>query len=772
MDDNVLELSVPVICTRGVVLFPGQDIVIEVGREKSIYALEESQKLFNNQVWVVCQKDILVENPTVDDIYQVGTLCTIKDVKQRNGFKRVTFSGLKRAVAVKLNEDDNMFFSTIKTIEDIKGDSMEEMALIRKIAKEIEGIAANNNRLPKEIVMQLAKGVSAQQLADQFAQYYPLPIEKKQELLETYNINERLLMVIKEMEYEKELAVIETGINDKVKDKIDEGQKEYYLRERLKAIKEELGDVSSVEDDSDMLRAKILNNPYPEHVKTKALDELKRYETLPTSTGEAGVIRNYLDWLLDTPWYQLGQDNEDLKQANAILDEDHYGLLKVKQRIMEYLAVKTMTKSLNAPILCLVGPPGTGKTSLGKSIARALNRKFVKASLGGVRDEAEIRGHRRTYLGSMPGRIIQGMKRSGVINPVFLIDEIDKLGNDYKGDPSSAMLEVLDPEQNNQFSDHYLEEPYDLSKVMFIATANYLENIPDALRDRLEIINLSSYTEEEKMHIAIEHLVTKQIKANGLKNNQLKIGENELLYLIRHYTREAGVRQLERVISSLCRKTVLEILKNDKKTIKVTKKLINEWLGKEIYEFGVKEKENQVGVATGLAYTSFGGDVLPIEVTTFEGKGNLIVTGQLGDVMKESTEIALGYVKTNARKYHIDPAFFEKHDIHIHVPEGAVPKDGPSAGITLTTAIVSALTHRAVYANLAMTGEVTLRGNVLPIGGLKEKTMAAHRCGIETILIPKQNLKDLDEIPESVRNTVKILPVESMDQVLKKALVQ
>ena len=431
-----------------------------------------------------------------------------------------------------------------------------------------------------------------------------------------------------------------------------------------------------------------------------------------------------------------------------------------------------MTKSLNAPILCLVGPPGTGKTSLGKSIARALNRKFVKASLGGVRDEAEIRGHRRTYLGSMPGRVIQGMKRAGVINPVFLIDEIDKLGNDYKGDPSSAMLEVLDPEQNNQFSDHYLEEPYDLSKVMFIATANYLENIPDALRDRLEIINLSSYTEEEKMHIAMDHLVAKQIKANGLKNNQLKIGEAELLYLIRHYTREAGVRQLERVISSLCRKTVLEILKNDKKTIKVTKKLINEWLGKEIYDFGVKEKENQVGVATGLAYTSFGGDVLPIEVTTFEGKGNLIVTGQLGDVMKESTEIALGYVKTNARKYHIDPAFFEKHDIHIHVPEGAVPKDGPSAGITLTTAIVSALTHRAVYANLAMTGEVTLRGNVLPIGGLKEKTMAAHRCGIETILIPKQNLKDLDDIPESVRNSVKILPVESMDQVLKKALVQ
>ncbi|MEA5026523.1 MAG: endopeptidase La [Erysipelotrichaceae bacterium] len=771
MDENLLELSVPVICTRGVVLFPGQDIVIEVGRDKSINALEEAQKSFDGHVWVVCQKDILVENPTIKDIYQVGTLCMIKDIKQRNGFKRVTFSGIKRAEIIKINEDEKMFFATVRMIEEIKGDSMEEMALIRRIAKEIETIAADNNRLPKEIVMQLAKGVSAQQLADQFAQYYPLPIEKKQELLETYNINDRLMKVIQEMEYEKELAVIETGINDKVKEKIDEGQKEYYLRERLKAIKEELGDVSSSEDDSDMLRDKIMNNPYPEHVKTKALDELKRYETLPASTGESGVIRNYLDWLLDTPWYQQSTDNKDLNLANQILDEDHYGLQKVKERIMEYLAVKNMTNSLNAPILCLVGPPGTGKTSLGKSIARALNRKFVKASLGGVRDEAEIRGHRRTYLGSMPGRIIQGMKRAGVMNPVFLIDEIDKMGSDYKGDPSSAMLEVLDPEQNSLFSDHYLEEPYDLSKVMFIATANYLENIPDALRDRLEIINLSSYTEEEKVHIAIDHLIPKQIATNGLKESQIKIGEEELLHLVRHYTREAGVRQLERVISTLCRKTVLEILKNNKKSIRITKKQITEWLGKEIFEFGTREKENQIGVATGLAYTSFGGDVLPVEVTTFEGKGNLIITGQLGDVMKESVEIALGYVKSNAAKYHIDPLFFEKHDIHLHVPEGAVPKDGPSAGITLTTAIISALTHRAVYSNLAMTGEVTLRGNVLPIGGLKEKTMAAHRCGIETVLIPKQNMKDMDEIPDSVKNSLKILPVESMDQVLKKALV-
>jgi ATP-dependent Lon protease len=445
---------------------------------------------------------------------------------------------------------------------------------------------------------------------------------------------------------------------------------------------------------------------------------------------------------------------------------------KVKERIMEYLAVKTMTKSLNAPIICLVGPPGTGKTSLAKSIANALGRNFVKASLGGVRDEAEIRGHRRTYLGSLPGRIIQGMKKAGVINPVFLIDEIDKMSSDYKGDPSSAMLEVLDPEQNFLFSDHYLEEPYDLSKVMFIATANYLEDIPDALRDRLEIIHLSSYTEDEKVNIALNHLLPKQVAMNGLNDKQFKLSSEELLYMIRHYTREAGVRQLERIIANLCRKSVLLILKDGKKSVKVTQKLVGEWLGKEIYEYGRKETENQVGVVTGLAYTSFGGDVLSVEVTSFEGKGRLIITGQLGDVMKESAEIAFGYVKSNAKRLEIDPKFFEEHDVHIHVPEGAVPKDGPSAGVTLTTCIVSALTHRAVYADLAMTGEVTLRGNVLPIGGLKEKSLAAHRCGIRKVLIPKLNMKDMDDIPQIVKDHITFIPVETMDQVLAEALVQ
>ncbi|MEG2489382.1 endopeptidase La, partial [Anaerorhabdus sp.] len=659
----------------------------------------------------------------------------------------------------------------IQPLSNIAGDEIEELALVKRVATEFESVASTTASFPPEVISQLTKGVSAVVLADQFAQYFPLSLDKKQQLLETLNVNERLMLIISELEKEKELSRVESSINEKVKERIEEGQREYYLREKMRAIKEELGDVANVADDTQELREMIEKNPYPEHVKQKALEELARYEMLPSSSGEASVVRTYLDWLLKTPWYGMTQDNDDLILVQDRLNQDHYGLEKVKDRIMEYLAVKQMTNSLRSPILCLVGPPGVGKTSLGKSIARSLDRKFVKVSLGGVKDESEIRGHRRTYLGSMPGRIIQGMKKSGVINPVFLIDEIDKLGSDYKGDPSSAMLEVLDPEQNSLFSDHYLEEPYDLSHVMFIATANYLEDIPAALRDRLEIIQLSSYTEVEKVKIAENHLIAKQRVMNGLKEKQFKLEENELYYLIRHYTREAGVRQLERVIASLCRKAVLAILKENKKTIKVTKKLILEWLGKEMFEYGQKEKKNQIGVVTGLAYTSFGGDVLPVEVTYFEGNGKFIVTGQLGDVMKESTSIALDYIKSNAKKYKIDPKFFDKHDIHIHVPEGAVPKDGPSAGVTLTTALVSAITGTPVYSDLAMTGEVTLRGHVLAIGGLREKSLAAHRVGIKKVIIPKSNLKDLDEIPETVKNDITFIPVESMEQVLKEALV-
>ena len=766
-----IEINVPAIATRGVLIFPNQDVMIEVGREKSVNAVEEAMAYFDGQVFLVSQRDVLVDEPHENDLFMVGTLCKVKSSRKKEGFMRVTFTGIKRAKVKRISEDDRMLFAAIEAMEDVSGEAMEQAALVRQIAKGLESISNIGNSFPPEVYSQLTKGVSAAQLADQVAQYFPMPIDERQAMLEENNLNARLMLIVSALKKEKELSSIEQGINEKVRESIEQNQREYYLREKLRAIKEELGDVPNSTDDVDALRRRVEENPYPENIKAKALEEIQRYEMLPSSSGESGVIRTYLDWLLNVPWWQESSDEDDLSKVRAYLDAQHYGLDKVKDRIMEYLAVKKMTKSLNAPILCLVGPPGVGKTSLAKSIAGALNRNFVKASLGGVRDEAEIRGHRRTYLGSLPGRIIQGMKKAQVINPVFLIDEIDKMASDYKGDPSSAMLEVLDPEQNAMFSDHYLEEAYDLSKVMFIATANYLEDIPPALKDRLEIINLSSYTEDEKVNISKNHLIPKQMALNGLKKSQFVVKDEVLLHIIRNYTREAGVRQIERSIANLCRKAVLAILKDGKKSITVTDKLMTEWLGKEIFEYGKKETDNQVGVVTGLAYTSFGGDVLPVEVTSFEGKGRMIVTGQLGDVMKESSEIALGFVKSHAKAFGIDPKFFEDHDIHLHVPEGAVPKDGPSAGITMTTAIVSALTHKAVYANLAMTGEVTLRGNVLPIGGLKEKSLAAHRVGITKILIPKLNQKDLDEVPTVVKEAITFVPVSSMEQVLKEALV-
>ena len=765
-------LNLPVICTRGVVVFPGQDVMVEVGRPKSINAVEESSNSYDNMVFITCQKDIMVEDPKVDDVYSIGTLSKIKVIRRKDGFMRVTFTGMKRARMISLEDSKHMMVATIEPLDEIQGDSLQEAAYVKKIIDEFRKFGNLSAAFPSDVLNSLTQGISAITLTDQFAQFFPFDIAVKQQLLEELNLNKRMLIIINELEKQLKMNEIEADINDKVKESIDGSQKEYYLREKLKAIKEELGDVSNFSDDTQELRDKIENNPYPEHVKQKAREELKRYEMIPQGSGEASVARNYLEWLLNVPWYETTEDNSDLKEVQSILDEDHYGLKKVKERIMEYLAVKQMTGTLNAPIICLVGPPGVGKTSLAKSIARSINRKFVKMSLVGVKDEAEIRGHRRTYLGSMPGRVIQGMKQAGVINPVFLIDEIDKMGYDYKGDPSSALLEVLDPEQNKLFSDHYLEEPYDLSKVMFIATANYLDNIPAPLQDRLEIIELPSYTELDKVHIAEEHLIPKQIKMNGLKPSQFKLKEKELLFLIRHYTREAGVRQLERLIGSLCRKTVLAILNNDKKSVTVTEKLIKEWLGKEIFDYGVKEKKNQVGVVTGLAYTQFGGDVLSVEVNYFEGKGSLIMTGKLGDVMKESAEIALDYVKAHAKEYDIDPKFFSSHDIHIHVPEGAVPKDGPSAGVTLTTALVSALSDKPVHSDLAMTGEVTLRGNVLPIGGLREKSLAAHRAGIKKILIPKANVRDLDDVPEAVKESITFVPVETMAQVLKEAIVR
>lgn len=761
----------PLVCTRGVVILPGQDIVIDVGREVSLKAVDNAQDNYEGKVILVSQKDVSVEDPGQEDLFGVGTLCEIRHIRRFENFMRVKFRGLHRAQLSQMEKSANGDLIQVDLLQSIRQDETEEQALVRMIIDSFEKSSNLDKFLPKDVIMELSRGIGADQLSDKSVAVLPLALERKQTYLETLGINDRLEMLIQDLEKEKEMDEVEKRINETVKKRIDQGQKDYYLREKLTAIKEELGDVVEQDKDAENIRQRLENNPYPETIKKKVKDELSRYEMLPMASGETGIIKTYIDWLMDLPWWQETTDIKDLNQAQAILDADHYGLEKVKERILEYLAVKQMTNSLKAPILCLVGPPGVGKTSLAKSVARALDRKFVKISLGGVRDEAEIRGHRRTYLGAMPGRIIQGMKKAGVINPVFLIDEIDKMASDYKGDPSSAMLEVLDPEQNALFSDHYIEEAYDLSHVLFIATANYLENIPEALRDRLEIIQLSSYTDVEKTHIAREHLLPKQLEENGLKPSQLKISDEMFLYLIRYYTREAGVRQLERTLGTICRKTVLAILKDHKKSITLTKKRIKEWLGNEKVDYGHKEKKDQIGTVTGLAYTSFGGDILQIEANRFEGKGRLILTGKLGDVMKESASIALDYIKAHAKEFHIDPKKFEDCDIHIHVPEGAVPKDGPSAGVTMTTALVSCFSEIPVKANLAMTGEVTLRGNVLPIGGLKEKSLAAYRSGITTILIPKENVRDLDEIPQEVKDAVTFIPVSNVKQVLKNALV-
>ena len=762
---------VPLLCTRGVIIFPSQEMNIDVGRELSKKAVEYAN-LNNSYIFLTTQKELDVEVPKADDIYEIGTLCKIQRFRNKEAFYRIGFMSISRARIKRHLDIDGVPAVEVDTLDEYINDSIVLKSLLAKVVKEMEDLKPKANpQTNLELMRNIANGVGPGELCDYFAQAFLLDYKDKQKFLEETDINKRVELTL---EYIRDLKIfndIDTKIDNKVREHIEESQKEYYLREKMKVIKDQLSDGNSA-NDTDTLRNRVNDNPYPETVKKKLLSEIDKLEILPMAGGEYGVVRNYIDWVMDIPWYQRSKDNEDLNDARRILDEDHYGLKKVKERILEYLAVKQMTNSLKGPIICLVGPPGVGKTSLAKSVARALDRKFVKISLGGVRDEAEIRGHRRTYLGALPGRIIQGMKKAGTLNPVFLIDEIDKMASDFKGDPSSAMLEVLDPEQNALFSDNYIEESYNLSEVLFIATANYIGNIPPALKDRLEIINLSSYTELEKISIAKEHLIRKQMEQNGLKASQFKISDDALIYLIRHYTREAGVRQLERLIGLLCRKAVLEILANGKKRVNVSKKLINEWLGMTIYDYGLKEKKDQVGVVTGLAYTEFGGDVLAVEVNSFEGNGKLVVTGQLGDVMKESTQIALDYIKANASKYEINPEFFTKNDIHIHVPEGAVPKDGPSAGVTLTTAIISCITKRKVHCDLAMTGEVTLRGNVLPIGGLKEKSLAAHRSGITTILFPKNNVKDLEEVPQTVKESIKFIPVENIDEVLNHALVK
>lgn len=762
---NIIEC--PIICTRGAIIFPGQDMSLDVGRRASVDVVNFSLNM-NLDVILVSQKNIDIDEPKKNDLYEIGTICHIRASRKRDDHLKVVFVGEDRCRLIEIYEIDGIKYASVEVLSDVVEDDLSLEVLKTKVKKEYSFFEQKNGRAPLRAPENMSNQYISE-LVDGFAQANIFNSGEKQKFLEEYHLEKRLEMFLTYISLEKKKEEIEKEINFRVKDSVESSQKDYYLRERIKAIKEELGDGQGA--DVEKLKEEFSKDRYPENIKAKANEEIRRLDMTSTASGEYGMIRTYLDWLISIPWTEKSVDETDLTKVKEVLDEDHYGLEKIKTRILEYLAVKELSHSLKSPIICLVGPPGVGKTSLAKSIARALNRNFVKMSLGGVRDEAEIRGHRRTYLGSYPGRIIQGMKKAGTTNPVFLIDEIDKMGADYKGDPSSAMLEVLDPEQNSMFQDHYLEETYDLSDVMFIATANYLENIPAPLLDRLEIINLSSYTELEKLNICKDHLIPKVLKKDGLKPSQFSISDEMITHVIRHYTRESGVRELERMMETLARKATLEIYTKSKRSIKVTKKLVQEWLGHEKFEYGTKEKKNQVGVVTGLAYTAFGGDILQIEVNYFEGKGKLIITGQLGDVMKESAEIALDYVKSNAKKFGIDVKFFETHDIHIHVPEGAVPKDGPSAGVTLTTAFVSALTNKAVDANCAMTGEVTLRGNVLPIGGLREKSIAANRSGITKVFIPKGNVKDIDELPDIVKENITFMPVDKVDTILKEAII-
>lgn len=757
----------PLLCTRNVIVFPKTQMFIDIGRPKSIKAIDVANLHYESKIVLVSQINHTVDEPTIDDIYTIGTLCEIKSIRRKDDYIKVIVEGIERVAITDFDDNGEYIGVKVENVETVVSDELEAKVLIERINKEIYDIIPSV--IDEGNLFKISNTADYEQFSNIISQFFVKNVKAQHDILATEDLNQRLTKLLERIIEFKEMELLDREIDLKIKERFEENQKEYLLKEKIRLIKEELDEDGL--SDIDNIARMFETEPFPKHVKDKAREEIKRYEMTPASSGESAVIRNYLEWLYKVPWYQKSEDNEDLNLASDILDKDHFGLEKVKERILEYLAVKKMTNSLKAPILCLVGPPGVGKTSLAKSIATSLNRKFIKQSVGGVKDESEIRGHRRTYLGSMPGRIIQGMKKAGTLNPVFLIDEIDKMASDYKGDPSSAMLEVLDPEQNSMFSDNYLEEPYDLSNVLFVATANYIENIPPALKDRLEIVELSSYTELEKVEIAKNHLISKQALMNGLKSKQIKIRDEVLLYLIRHYTKEAGVRNLERLIAKLCRKVVLSILKDGKKSQTITKKLVNEWIGHERFEFTIASKKDEVGVVTGLAYTSFGGDILPIEVTYFEGKGKLIVTGQLGDVMKESTEIALGWIKSNAKKYNIEPNWFEKHDIHIHAPEGAVPKDGPSAGITLTSAILSAILNKKAKKDVAMTGEITLRGNVLPIGGLKEKTLAAHRSGIKKILFPKNNIKDLDEVVKEVKESVKLIPVSRIEEVLEEIII-
>ncbi|RYG74841.1 endopeptidase La [Lentibacillus lipolyticus] len=762
----------PLLPLRGLLVFPSMVLHLDVGRENSVAALEKAM-MGDQTLFLASQKQVSQETPEPKDIYRVGTVANVKQtVKLPNGTIRVLVEGLYRGEITRYVDENEEFTVEIKRLEEEHTEKNEEEALMRSLLKQFEQYIKVSSKLKQETLSTVSDIDDPSRLADMVASHLSLKIKDKQELLEIANVKDRLQHLIHLISNEKKVMDLEKKIGQRVKNSMEKTQKEYYLREQLKAIQKELGEKDGKSSEAQKLRQQVQASTMPEHVAEAAKKELDRFEKVPQSSAESSVIRNYIEWLIALPWTEETQDRIEMDKAEDILEEDHYGLEKVKERILEYLAVQKLTESIKGPILCLVGPPGVGKTSLAKSIARAINRNFVRISLGGIRDEAEIRGHRRTYIGAMPGRIIQGMKKAKTVNPVFLLDEIDKMASDVRGDPSSAMLEVLDPEQNSNFSDHFIEETYDLSNVLFIATANYVNNIPGPLLDRMELLSIAGYTEVEKLHIAKEHLLPKQLQENGLKKADLQLREDALMKLIRTYTREAGVRNLERQLATLCRKAAKTIISGEKKRVIITEKSLEEMLGKPLYRYGRMEEENQVGAATGLAYTAAGGDTLSIEVSHYPGKGKLTLTGKLGDVMQESAQAAFSYIRSRAEELEIDPDFHEKYDIHIHVPEGATPKDGPSAGITMATALISALTGRAVKKEVGMTGEITLRGRVLPIGGLKEKSLSAHRAGITTIIMPEENEKDIEDIPESVRSGLTFIKVNHLDQVLEHALTE
>ncbi|EJO4029230.1 endopeptidase La [Vibrio cholerae] len=764
-------IEIPVLPLRDVVVYPHMVIPLFVGREKSIQCLEAAMDN-NKQVLLVAQKKAETDEPKVADLFEVGTVATILQLlKLPDGTVKVLVEGQQRAKITQFYEEE-YFFADAQYLVTPELDEREQEVVVRSAINQFEGFIKLNKKIPPEVLTSLNGIDEAARLADTIAAHMPLKLVDKQKVLELLDVSERLEFLMGQMESEIDLLQVEKRIRTRVKKQMEKSQREYYLNEQMKAIQKELGEMDDAPDEFETLKKKIEESKMPKEARDKAEQELHKLKMMSPMSAEATVVRSYIDWMVNVPWTKRSKVKKDLSKAEEILNADHYGLERVKERILEYLAVQSRINKLKGPILCLVGPPGVGKTSLGRSIAAATGRQYVRMALGGVRDEAEIRGHRRTYIGSMPGKLIQKMAKVGVKNPLFLLDEIDKMSSDMRGDPGSALLEVLDPEQNNSFNDHYLEVDYDLSDVMFVATSNSM-NIPGPLLDRMEVIRLSGYTEDEKLNIAKDHLVSKQVERNGLKPSEIVIEDSAIVGIIRYYTREAGVRGLEREISKICRKAVKKILLDKGvKTVVVNQQNLKEFLGVQRFDYGKAEESNRIGQVNGLAWTEVGGDLLTIETQSMPGKGKLTQTGSLGDVMQESIQAAMTVVRSRAEKLGINPDFYEKKDIHVHVPEGATPKDGPSAGIAMCTALVSSLTGNPVKAEVAMTGEITLRGEVLPIGGLKEKLLAAHRGGIKTVLIPKDNERDLEEIPDNVIADLQVLPVQWIDEVLKVALEQ